>query len=154
MPDVVSQWTAAVPGDDLGHLGDGIEDTGGCLAMNGEDVADRLVVAEHAVEPRQVGRRVLRGFERCRGAAGNLGNPERALAVGAVDQHQELAGLGHERGDHRLDGKGARALHRHRDVRALPARQLDDLVEHHAVDAQELGIARAPVVDHGLLDAG
>src|SRR5262249_23933836 len=43
---------------------------------------------------------------------------------------------------------------RHRDVRALPARQLDDLLQHHLVDAEEVGVARARVVDHGLLDAG
>ena len=117
----IDQQAAAVARDDLRHLGDGIEDARRGLAVDGEDVADRLVVAEHPVEPRQVGRRVLRRFERCRGAAGDLGDLERALAVGAVDQHQQLAALRHEARDHRLDGEGAGALHRDRR-RACPAR--------------------------------
>src|SRR5207342_767842 len=34
------------------------------------------------------------------------------------------------------------------------ARQLDDLLKNHLVDAEEARVARSPVVDHGLLDAG
>src|SRR5262249_5443009 len=65
-----------------------------------------------------------------------------------------LAGLRYEARDHRLDSEGARALDRHRDVRALPARQPDDLLQHHLVDGEEVGVARTPIVNHGLLDTG
>ena len=75
--------------------------------MDGKDVSDGLVVGQHLLEFGEIGRRVFRCFERGRGTAGDLGNLQGPLAVGAVDQDQQLAGLGHETGDHRLDGEGA-----------------------------------------------
>jgi hypothetical protein len=144
----------ALPRDQRRDLADRIEDARGRLAMDGEDVGDRLVAGQQRLDRGEIRRRVLRRLVRDDGAAGDLGDLLGAVTVGAVDQHQQLAGSGHEGGDHRLDGEGAAALHRHGDMRALGAGELDDAVEHHLVDADELGVARAPVVHHRLLHRG
>ena len=120
--------------------------------MDGEDVGDGLVLGQHLLELGEVGRRVFGRFVHGNCTAGDLGYFPCPLTIRAVDQYQELAHLRHEARDHRLDSKRARALHRHGDVGALGAGQLDDLVQHHAVDAQEFRVARTPVVDHRLLD--
>src|SRR5262249_55429195 len=134
------------------NLLDGIEDARRGFAMDGEDVGDGRVFAENLLKVPQVGRGVLRRIVRDHGAAGDLCDLLGTLPICAVDQHQKLAVARHEAGDHRLDGEGARTLHWDGDMRALTAGELDDPVQNHTVYAQELRIARTPVVNHRVLD--
>ena len=94
----------------------GLQDAAGRLAMDREDMGDGGVRLEHRARPAEIGRRVLRRLVHDDGAASDLENLPGALAIGAVDQQQDLAGRRHEGGQHRLDGERAGALHRHGDV--------------------------------------
>jgi hypothetical protein len=51
------------------------------------------------------------------GAAGDSRGSAPALAIGAVDSSSALPLARHEGGQHRLDGEGAAALHRHAEWR-------------------------------------
>ena len=147
----VDQQAPAMPGHERRRLGDRVEHARRRLAVDGEDVRDRRVVGQHLVELRKIGRRVFRRLVGDDATAGDIRDVPCAMSVGAIDQHQQLARSRHEAGDHGLDGESARALHRHGDMRALAARQLDELLQHHPVDGDEALVARAPVMDHGLL---
>ena len=120
----VDQQPPAAARAERGDLLDRIEDAAGRLAVDGEDVGDRRRLGEQALDRVEVGRRVLRRFVGERPAAGDGENALGALAVGAVDQHQRGAVARDEGGQHRLDGEGARALHRHGHVLAFA---VDDL---------------------------
>jgi hypothetical protein len=130
-----------------------VEDSARRLAMDGEDVGDRLVGGERGVELGEVGRRVFRRLVHDVCAAGDGADLGGAVAIGAVDQQQHLAVARHEGGEHRLDGEGAAALHRHRAVRRAAVRDLDQALAHRDVDGDEIRVARAPIVHHRGLDA-
>ena len=108
---------------------------------------------QRALDLVEVGRRVLRRLVHLDPAPGDQADPLGALAVGAVDEQQHLARARHEGGEHGLDGEGARALHRHGHVGAPRIHDLGQALQHLLVDGEEGGVARAPVVDHRLLDA-
>jgi len=116
------------------------------------DVRDGRVGRERRVESRRIDRRVLRRFEDDAVAAQVLAHADHARAVRSIDENGKLARAGHESADHRLDDEGAAALERHADMGALAARQLHQPLPHARIQLDELGVARAPVVEHRLLD--
>ena len=106
-------FAAAVPGHDLGDGGDRIEDAAGRLTMDDEDVADAGIVRERAIQGGEVGWGILGRLVHQAGPAGDVHDAPGALAIGAVDEQQELAIARHEAGQHGLDREGSGALHRH-----------------------------------------
>ena len=108
--------------------------------MHRGDVADRRIGGERPIERLRIVRLVLRALEGRHAAAVAAGDLDHAPAIGAVDQHQQLAGLGHERRQHRLDHEGAAALERHRDMAAGAAGELDQT-------GADAGVQRDEVLD-------
>ena len=129
MPEVVSQCTAAT-----------------------------WLIAGSAASARSSGLRVVRlvlgRLEHRHLAAVIARHLDHALAIGAVDQDQQLAVPRHQRAEHGLDHEGAAALERDGDVAAGAAGQLDQARAHPRIERDELAIARAPVAQHRLLDRG
>jgi hypothetical protein len=148
----IDQEPATMAGRDFGDPLDRVEDARGGLALHRRDVADRPLLGEHAIERAGVVRLVLRRFQHRHLAAMIARHPDHALAVGAVDQDQELAVPRHERAEHRLDHEGAAALEWYGDVAAGSARQLDETCAHPRVERDEGAVARAPVAQHRALD--
>ena len=109
----VDQQSPAVTRAQRRDLLDRIENAARRLAVDGEDVGDRRRLGKDALDRAKVRRRVLGGLVDKGLAAGDGENALGALAIGAVDQHQHGAVARDERGQHRFDGEGARALHRH-----------------------------------------
>jgi hypothetical protein len=150
----IDQKAAAVPGRHLGHGLERIEDSGGGLAVDHGDVADPGVGGQRGVQRRGIDRRVLGRFLNHRGAAVVVADPGDALAVGAVDQDQDLTVGRHEVAHHGLDHEGPAALERHADMAVAAVHDFDQPFADPAVHGDEVRIARAVVVQHGLLDPG
>jgi hypothetical protein len=130
----------------------GLRDAGRGLAVDREDVRDRGRLFQNAFDRGEIGRGVFRRLVHHDPAPRDIQDLFRAMAVGAVDQHQHGAARRHERREHRLDRECARTLHRHGDVVACPVHDLGQPRQHFAVDLQECRIARAPVMHHDLFD--
>ena len=133
-------------------LRDRVQDAARRLAMHGEHVSYVRIRLQQPLHLAEVGRRILGRLVHGDPAPGDQADPLGALAIGAVDEQQHFSGARHEGGEHRLDGKRARALHRHRRMRAPGVDHLGQALQHLLVDPEERGVARAPVVDHRLLD--
>ena len=125
-PEVVSQWTTV-------------------------DMGDGRVGGQRLFHRGRIDRAVLGPFQGRDGALVVFADANHALAIGAVDQDQQLAVRRHEAAEHRFDREGAAALHRHADMGPGAAGHRDQLLAHPAVDLDELGIARTPVMEHRLL---
>ena len=134
--------------DDGGDFRQRIEDAGRRLAVDEADVGDRRIGLQQPVDVRGRRRHVLRRLERRDLAAHHLRELGEPQAVGAVDQHQHVAGARDERVDRRLDGERAAALHRDADVRVLAVDDGDELFPHLAGDGVEVGVPRSPVAQH------
>jgi hypothetical protein len=147
----IDQQRPAVAAADRGDRLDRVQDARGGLAMHGRDMADRRVGSQRLIERRRVVRPVLGRLQSDNRAAVAVGDPGHAPAIGAVDQDEQLAAPGHERGQHRFDYEGAAALKRHRDVAALGAGELDQPRPDPRVQRDEVAVTRAPVPQHGLL---
>ena len=148
----VDQQAAAMALGQRGDRLDRIADAARRLAMDREDMGDRGVGDQHAVDLGEVRRGVLGSLVHGDGAAGDLQDTLGALAIGAVDQDQDLAVARHEGGQHRLDGEGAGALHRHGDEILAAMDDLRQLFQNRLVDADEGRVARTPVMHHRFLD--
>ncbi|MNE97508.1 hypothetical protein D3C80_1958690 [compost metagenome] len=97
-------------GNDLGNLGQRVENTGAGFAVDQRHMGDARVCAEQAVNVFSGGRLVFCGFKRAVGAAQHFADLRQALTVSAVDQHQDLAIAWHQGADGCLHGEGAAAL--------------------------------------------
>ncbi len=128
-----------------------IQHAGRGLAVHHHHVRDGGIRGERAVEGRRVHGSVLRGLLRQAGAPVVLADPHHAAAVGAVDQHQQLAGRGHQGADHGLHDEGPAALQRDAHVAAVARDHLQQPTAHPAVHGDEVAVARAPVAEHRLL---
>ena len=113
----VDDQPAAVARHDRGDLGQRVEDARRRLAVDQPDVGDRRVGGEQPVDVLRRRRHVVGGLEGRQPAAHHLRELRHPRAVGAVDQHQQVAVARHQRVDRRLDRERAAALHRHADVR-------------------------------------
>ncbi len=125
----------------------------GGFAVHDRDVSNVGIGIERGVERGGVDRHVFRGFMHDVIATVVIANPGDALAVGAVDQDQQLAVGGHEVADHRLDDEGAAALQRYADVRPAAVDDLDQALEDARVELDESRVARTVIVQHRLLYA-
>ena len=121
--------------------------------MDREDVGDRGRLLEDAFDDAQIGRRVLGRLVHDDRAPRDVEDFLRAMTVGAIDQHQDFAAGGDKRRQHRLDGERSGALHRNRDEVRIRVHDFRQARQDFAIDAQEIRIARTPVVNHDLLDA-
>jgi hypothetical protein len=148
----IDEQPSAAAGRDGRDLFHGVEHSRGGFTLDHDDVRDIRVGGERRVESGRVHRHVLRRLEDDPVAAQVLAHADHASAVRAVDEDRELARGRHERADHGLDDKRAAALERHADVGALTAGKLDEPLPDARVQLDELGVARAPVVEHRLLD--
>jgi hypothetical protein len=88
----VQQEAPVVICSESSHLVDRVQDAAGRLAMHHEDVGDGGVRLEHRADGLEIGRRVLRRLVHDDGAASDLEKLPGALAIGAIDQQQDLAG--------------------------------------------------------------
>src|SRR5262245_9333589 len=148
----VQQEPAAKPDGDRRDLLDRVEDPRGRLAVDDGDVGDGRIVHERPLDRGRVHGFVLGRLDHRVRAVQVLADSHHALAVGAVDQDQELAPGRHQRADHRFDDEGSNSLQRNAHVSALPAGQFDQSLAHARGDLDELRVSRAPVVQHGFLD--
>ena len=112
----IDEQAPARAGDDGGDLGDGVQHAGGGLAMDDGDMGDGGIAGQRLLHRRGIHRPVLRPFEHGMSAAVIVADPRDALAIGAVDQDQQLARGRHEAADHGLDREGPAALHGHADM--------------------------------------
>jgi hypothetical protein len=70
----------------------------------------------------------------------------RALSIGAIGQHQDLAVPRHERAEHGFHRKGAAALHRHAfELTGAIARELQEPPAEVRGHGPEIHVPRAPV---------
>ncbi len=76
--------------DHLGDVRQRIEDAGAGLAMNQRDMTDGRIGQQQALDINGGGRLVLGGFEGAERTAEHRTDLRQALAVGAVDQHQDF----------------------------------------------------------------
>ena len=109
----VDDQTFAVLRDDLGDFGQRVEDAGAGFAVDQCNVGDTGIGPQQTVDVGGSGRFVFGGFEGAERAAEHFANFRQAFAVGAVDQHQNLAIARHQGADCRFDGKSAAALQWH-----------------------------------------
>jgi hypothetical protein len=138
--------------DDVGDLADRIEDAAGGLAMNGGDVGNGRVLGQQGFQRGEVRRAVLGATQRNRRTAHIFGDLHHALAIGAVDQHQQPPVARQQRAQRRLHRKSAGALDRHADIIALAAGDQHQLFPDAGVQRDELLVAAAPIAKHRLLD--
>ena len=139
------------------HPADGlerVEDPRRRLAVDQRDVGDRRVSRQDGVHLVRPGHRVLLAAEDVMvdlQAGRHLRDP---LAVRTIGEDQELAARRDHRGDHRLHAEGAAPLHQDRDMAASRAEagQPQQFVADPAHDGVELGMPRAHVAEHRLLD--
>ncbi len=136
--------TLGQPGD----LGDGIEDAARGLALDGKQVRDMWIGTEEGLDLAEIRRRVLGRLVHNNAAPCDLKDPFRPLSIGPVDEEQNFPHRGHEGGQHRFDREGARSLHRDRHVRLFAVHDLRQAIENSLIDADEGGVARAPIVQH------
>lgn len=120
----IDDQALAVTLDDLGDGLQRIEDAGAGLAVDQRHMADRRIGGQQALDVSGGGRHVLFGLEGAEGPLQDLADLRQALAVGTVDQHQDLAVARHQGADRRFHGEGAAALQRYAGVAAFAA---DDL---------------------------
>jgi hypothetical protein len=121
------------------------------LAVHHHHVGHHGIAGEGRVERGRIGRLVLGCLQRLAGAPVVLAHADHAPAVGAVDEHQELARGGHQGADHRLDDERPAALEGHAHVAAVARDQLEQAPAHPRVHGDELPVARAPVAQHRFL---
>ncbi len=141
----------------LGHLADGldrIEHAAGGLAVDDHDVRDGRIGRQggpHVGGRRRLRLRILERRQGDRLHGGHLGDP---LAVGPVDQHQQLALRGRDGSHHRFQPERSAALHEHGLVALLlgEAGHGQQRLPHAGHDRAELAVPRAHVAEHGLLD--
>ena len=96
--------------NDLGDLGQRIENAGAGFAVDQRHVGDVSVGAQQAVDVSGGGRFVFGGFEGAERAAEHFADLRQALAIRAIDQHEDFAVARYQRADRRFDGEGAAAL--------------------------------------------
>ena len=109
----IDDQALAVTLDDLGDGLQRIEDAGTGLAVDQRHMADRRIGGQQALDISGGGRHVLFGLEGAEGPLQDLADLRQALAVGTVDQHQDLAVARHQGADRRFHGEGAAALQRY-----------------------------------------
>src|SRR5688572_3870796 len=118
--------------------------------MDDSNVSD-LLVRQRLLEQRHINGLILGPGDGVEAVAGEATDLRHALAIGTVDEDEQLAVGRQEGADHCLDGEGAAALQWNADMAALATRQLDEPFAYPPVDADEVRIARAPVMQHRLL---
>ena len=84
--------------------------------MDRRDMTDRRIGREAAMQFSGIVGFVLANLIDRMGPADSSANLDHPRAVGAVDQHQNLAGGRHQRAQRRLDRESAAALDRHADM--------------------------------------
>ena len=139
-------------GRDLGERPHRIQDPGGGFAVHDRDVGDPRICCQRLIEDKWIARRVLGCVQNRPGGAQPLADAGHARAVGAVAQDQHLAPGRHEASQHRFDYEGAAALKRYAYMGIPPVNDVDQAFTHAAVHLDEATVARAIVVEHGLLD--
>ena len=95
----IDDQALAVTLDDLGDGLERIEDAGAGLAVDQRHMADRRIGGQQALDVSGGGRHVLFGLEGAEGPLQDLADLRQALAVGTVDQHQDLAVARHQGAD-------------------------------------------------------
>ncbi len=147
----VDQQRLAVAANQIGQFRNRIEDAGGGLAMDGEDVGDRRVAFEQSVNGGEIGRRIFRRLIDSSGAAGDVADLLGPVAIGAVDHDKHLALARNQACQHGLHRESARALHRHCHEFLAAIDQGGEPGKHGAIDLDKARVARAPVVNHRFL---
>jgi len=101
------------------------------------DVGDGIVAGEASVDDLRVDALILTPLDGFHGPAHHAGHLDHAGAVGAVDEHEQLAVAGNECPYHRLDSEGARALERDADVRLFSTDKRHESGAHVVVHGNE-----------------
>ncbi len=139
---------------DMADLLQRIQHAGAGLAVDQADVGDALVGGEPRIELVGRDRLVLAPLHDRRAPAHQGREPAHPLAVGAVVEHQQVAGRRrHDRRDRGLDRERAAALQRHGDVRLFGLRDLQQLATDARGQRIEVGVPRTPVAQHRELGA-
>ena len=119
--------------------------------MHDGDVRHRCVGGEQRIECIDGDRHVLRRAQLAHVDAETLRDLHHALAVCAVDQHDQPPGRRNHRTDHRLDGEGSAALHQHGGVHiGIGGGHFNQTAAHVGDHRNELVVARAKVAQHRL----
>ncbi len=124
------------------------------FAMDQRDMTDRRIGEQPLFDLGRIARLVLGGFQGAESSAEHRADGRQALAIGAIDQYQNLAVAGHQRADGRLHGKGPAALQGHA-MMALGA--VDDgqqALADAGGESVETLVPRAPVQQQRLAGAG
>ncbi|RMS47412.1 hypothetical protein ALP65_04611 [Pseudomonas aeruginosa] len=144
----IDDQALAVTLDDLGDGLERIEDAGAGLAVDQRHMADRRIGGQQTLDVSGGGRHVLFGLEGAEGPLQNLADLRQALAVGTVDQHQDLAVARHQGADRRFHGEGAAALQRYAGVAAFAADDLQQALADAGGEFVEIAVPGAPVDHH------
>jgi hypothetical protein len=136
------------PCHDVRDLLQRIEDAGRRLAVDEAHVRDRRVLREEPLHVLRRRQHIVGDLERGRLASHHGRQLRHPLAVGAVDQHQDVAVTRHERIEGSLDRERAAALHWDADVRVRTVDHGEQLCAHAGSDGIELRVPRAPVAQH------
>ena len=118
--------------------------------MDDCDMGDGRVVAQARFDRDRVRWRVLGRLVNGVGASHVVAHFGHAMAIGAVDQDQQLAVAGQEGRDHRLHGESPAALQRDTGKVIAAAGDFNDALADLAVDRDERRVPRAPVPQHRL----
>ncbi|MCY1406346.1 hypothetical protein D9M71_216080 [compost metagenome] len=149
----VDDQALAVLGNDLGDLWQRIEDAGTGFAMNQRHMGDAAVGAQQAVDIGGGGGLVFSGFEGAVCTPQHFADLGQALAVGAVDQHQDLAVAGDQRADGCFHGEGAAALQGNAMVAGSTVDDGQQLLADTGGQLVEGVIPRPPIHQHRLPSA-
>ncbi|MNP29177.1 hypothetical protein D3C76_1221870 [compost metagenome] len=134
--------------DDFGDGFQRVEDAGAGLAVDQRDVGDFRIGLQQALDVGGGGRHVFFGFKGAELAADDLADLRQALAVGAVDQHQDLAITRHQGTDRGFHGEGAAALQRYAGVGFLATDDVQQAAAHAGSQLVEIVVPGAPVHQH------
>ena len=137
-----------MPRNSLSNVGEGVQDSGRCLAMYQSDMRDRGIACEQTFDVLRGRADVVGRFEYGEFAAHHLGELGHPLAVRAVDQDEHMTIARHQRINSRFDGKSAATLHRYADMRAVRLNHAKELFPHLARHGIEVRIPRTPVAQH------
>ncbi len=144
----------AVAFDHLGDLRQRVEDAGAGFAVDQRHVGDGGVGGQQAVDIGSGGRLVFGSLEGAVGTAQDLADLRQALAIGTVDQYQDLAIARYQGADGRFHGEGATALQRDAVVGGVAVDDGQQLFAQAGGQLVEVAVPGAPVHQHGLAGAG
>ncbi|MCY1425512.1 hypothetical protein D9M71_413010 [compost metagenome] len=141
-------------GNHLGDFRQRIEDAGAGFAVDQRHMGDAAVSGQQAIDIGSGGRLVFSGFKGAVGAAQDLADLRQALAIGTVDQYQNLAIARYQGTDGGFHGEGAAALQGHTVVAVGAVDDGQQLFAQAGGQLVEVTVPGTPVHHHRLAGAG